>query len=139
MTHIDTSFEYRKGASRISWEHDNARHLLAKIMEEFPDGDADSWAKELLNRASEEGCERSIYLYFTVNHANALVRGKKKHDSRHSRMSAEEMKAKMRTRLLEVIMPNGKALRDCTGTDCVKFGRTQERNGRWLISVGTKV
>src|SRR5215510_701113 len=136
MTHLDSSFEYRKGATRISWEHDSARYLLAKIMEELPDGDVDSWTKELLERAAEEGCERSIYLYFTVNHAAALMRGR---HPRPSKLSREQMKAKMRTRLLDVLMPNGKPLRDCTGEECKRFGAVQENNGRWLQRLGEQV
>lgn len=32
-------------------------------------------------------------------------------------------------RLLDIIMPNGKALRDCTGNECIKFGGFYTRIG----------
>jgi hypothetical protein len=33
-------------------------------------------------------------------------------------------------RLLDILTPNGKALRDCTGADCIKFGGLYARIGK---------
>jgi hypothetical protein len=50
----------------------------------------------------------------------------------HVREQAEKM-------LLDLLMPNGKALRDCTGAECDRFGKADEQRGRWLQRVAAEV
>ena len=135
----DATADAGTGASRISWEHDSAaRNLLWRIMEECPDGNDRIWAEELQRRAPREGCEWSIYLYFAHNHALALKRGRRKRS--YSRPAAvNAAKARLRARLLDLVMPNGKPLRDCTGKDCERFGKADEQRGRWLRRIATEV
>lgn len=128
------------GARRISWEHDSARNLLARIIDEYPDGNDKIWAQHLQERAPQEGCEFSIYLYFAHNHALALKRKPRKRKyGKPSRAKMRRVKAEMRARLLDLLMPNGKPLRDCTGTECEQFGKADEQRGRWLQRVAEEV
>src|SRR5262249_13646469 len=116
MTFIESIMNSGTGASRISWEPDAARSLLARIVAEYPDGDDEIWAEKLQKRAPKEGCEFSIYLYFAHNHGLALKRGRHKRKyAKASRAKVKQIGIKMRARLLDLLMPNGKTLRDCTG------------------------
>jgi len=51
----------------------------------------------------------------------------------------EEIKKRIHEQLLDMIMPNGKALRDCTGADCTRFGKKDMQRGRWLLRLGDEV
>src|SRR5215469_11947834 len=88
------------GASRISWEHDAAHNLLLRIIEEYPDADHKTLARHLRERAPEEGCEFSIYLYFVQNRARAL-KGKRRKRTRGTAASARaaEIKRRLHRRL----------------------------------------
>src|SRR5262249_35543792 len=110
------------GARRISREADPARNLLARIIAEYHDAGDKVWAEKLQKRAPEEDCEFAIYLYFAHNHANALKRRRRKRKyGKPSRIKMSKVRAKMHTRLLDLLMPNGKSLRDCTGAECERF------------------
>jgi len=91
-----------------------------------------------MKRAPEESCERSIYLYFMHNAAHAFKRGRRKR--RYSKAAAiKRAGAKFQRQLLDTIMPNGKPLRDCTGADCTRFGKTDIQRGQWLLRLGDEV
>jgi hypothetical protein len=127
------------GATRISWEHESARNLLLQIMEEFPDADDKTLARHLRERAPAEDCDWPVYLYFVTNHARALRRGRSTRRRRRSATSRAKAKAKVRAALLDLFMPNGKPLRDCTGSECERYGKDDERRGLWLQRVADKV
>jgi hypothetical protein len=134
-TGVDTGI---LGATKISWEHDSARNLLLQIIEEYPDGNNQIWAQHLRERAPAEDCDWPIYLYFVTNHARALMRGPKRKRKR-GKTGGAVAKAKVRARLLDLLMPNGMALRDCTGQQVENFGKADEQRGRWLQRVAAEV
>jgi hypothetical protein len=45
----------------------------------------------------------------------------------------------VRSALLDLLMPNGKPLRDCTGGECERYGKADEQRGLWLQRVAAKV
>lgn len=128
------------GARRISWEPDPARNLLAQIIAEYPDGGDKVWAEQLRERAPEEGCEFAIYLYFAHNHSLVLKRKPRRRKyANPSRAKMSKVRTRMHARLLDLVMPNGKSLRDCTGAECERFGKADEQRGRWLQRVAMEV
>jgi hypothetical protein len=135
---LEMTMDIGTGASRISWKHDSARNLLARIMQEYPDGDYKTWAQHLRERAPEEDCDWPIYLYFTHNHANALNRERRKR--RYIKQKGvKRAKARLRTALLDLVLPNGKRLAECTGAECKRFGQQDRKRGVWLERVGDEV
>ena len=42
----------------------------------------------------------------------------------------------MQLKLLDLMLPNGKTLRDCTGRECREMG---EKVGDWLLKVSSRV
>ena len=137
---IDTGVDTGKlGATRISWEHDSARNLLLQIMEEYPDADDKTLARHLRERDPGEDCDWPVYLYFVTNHARGLRRGRSTRRRRRSATSPIKVKAKVRSALLDLLMPNGKPLRDCTGGECERYGKADEQRGLWLQRVAAKV
>ena len=50
----------------------------------------------------------------------------------------EHIRTEARVMLLDIVMPNGKRLRDCRGTECVKMGKVHIEKGSWWIAIGQK-
>jgi hypothetical protein len=127
------------GATTISWKTPAARNLLLQLIEESPDANNTALARLLQERADEEVTE-IVFLYFVHNHVEALKRGRRLTRKRRRRaISPAKAKAKVRAALLDLVMPNGKPLRDCTGQECERYGRADEQRGRWLQRVAAKV
>jgi hypothetical protein len=48
------------------------------------------------------------------------------------RRAIDALKAKIRGRILQLVMPNGKKLAECTGAECIEFGG-------WYTAIGERV
>jgi hypothetical protein len=124
------------GATQLSWEHNSARNLLLRIREEHPKVDERTLAKHLRDRAAEEDCELAIFLYFVRNALGALTRRSKRRNPATSKRAA---KTKLRLRLLDLVLSNGKLLRDCTGRECERLGKQDQKRGLFLQRVAAEV
>lgn len=51
-------------------------------------------------------------------------------------MHAATVQQQARVMLLDIVMRNGKKLRDCRGTECLKMGKEHTDQGNWLIAIG---
>jgi len=56
----------------------------------------------------------------------------RKRASANERKTIDDLKSRLLSRALTLIMPNGKTLAKCTGAQCIEFGG-------WLIKVGERV
>lgn len=51
-------------------------------------------------------------------------------------MDERRIEERAKIKLSEMLMPNGKKLQDCTGSDCTKLGNTV---GPWLLKLGRRL
>jgi hypothetical protein len=133
MTHVEPGV---LGAYRASWRKANPRELIMRIMRENPSAD-ETTLRELFWREvrNDEDYQRVLSEYFLDHVFKSL------HDSESRKRSSKQAKEAARERahsvkrqlkarvqeeakliLLDLLMPNGKTLRNCTGADCECFG-----------------
>jgi hypothetical protein len=134
-----------QGAKRQSFKRDNPRDLLKRLVEENPHASE----QELLTLFSEtvESDRTHDYMgviieYWFTNNYHSLTGGRRRAAARAPAAAhvaaAPAAGLRMRTlkhlklKLLELRMPNGKALAECTGSDC-------KRIGGWCSKLATKV
>lgn len=120
-----------KGASFIATKTaDNPRDLVIEVLRLHPDAEVKSQFEKF--RALLEDCgddyQRAIDWYFFVNMRDYLV------SNRNRRLNPVEIASvKIKQRevieqikaqivMLDLTMPNGKAMRECTGAEMAKFG-----------------
>jgi hypothetical protein len=146
-----------QGNKRQSFKGANPRDLLVRIVEANPQGTRGQWYFELVDELlSEDGVDylKSVIEYWFSNNLNSLLdkprcpprppvnRAEKAAKSeakikaaitaadKHVELLVDE---KVERILLDLEMPNGKPLRDCTGADLSKMegwvGRMRERVG----------
>jgi hypothetical protein len=96
------------------------RMLLSDDYEDFRDAVIDEWMRIKYSTALGAALPTT-----------ALSRDKKSQKI-HETDKVHTLKIKIVGKLLDVIMPNGKKLANCTGADCIRFGG-------WLINVGEVV
>jgi hypothetical protein len=139
MTYLDTGVQ---GAKRQSMHTTSPRSLLLKLIEENPSMDE----KELLDQYTKAVRDNYTYLdpiveYWFANNYHSLMRQRQTPETREEKtaraIAVENVKETIKQRatrmvLLDLVQPNGKALRDCTGKDCTKFGG-------WLANIAKKV
>lgn len=145
MTMIDTG---TTGAKRQSWHADNPRELLKRLAEQHP-----KWSKEhLLKTLTNEVVDNHKYLtaiieYWFANNYHSLIEQPaapsraRAYDRSASIAAVKEavetqIQHKAEIMLLQMEMPNGKLLRDCTGTECFKLS---SKLGGWLLRISKKV
>ncbi len=140
------------GAKVQSWKGANPRDLLRRIIDDNPAMDKPellaTLRHELLADDQIDYLDTVIEYWFSNNY-HSLVGAMAAQNRLYpmliaSRMAkqakAEVIKGKLRdhiqevaeTILLDMVLPNGKALRDCTGKQCAKAGG-------WLARVAEKV
>lgn len=108
------------GAKVTSWSHDNPRSLLLELVRDLPHADAETLARHLRDRVlDDDRYLLPIVRYFVRNNMRSL---QDRRPRGQSRALVEQAKTKISARLLDMVMPNGKALRDCTGADVRRFG-----------------
>jgi hypothetical protein len=105
-------------AKRQTWEKNNARAVVKEVMDEMPDADSEARFHVFYARAHQFDTE--IYRYFHDNAERALrVRKGESVD----RTKAREQAAKdLKLFLLDLMLPNGKMLRDCTFSEAGRAG-----------------
>ena len=143
MTMVDTGVT---GAKRQSWHATNPRELLKRLIEENP-----KWDKErVLRTFSREVTDNRRYIdtiveyWFANNYHSLIERPARTYRARQTREATEQVKAAIKNEiehkatvmLLELNMPNGKLLRDCTGAECSKLS---SKIGGWLLRISKRI
>ena len=135
------------GAKVQSWKRANPRDLLKRVLDDNPGISLDEAKRIMRDQLKEQDKEDyldAVIDYWTDNNYRALVNPAARQEQRVrtravTRERVEEIKGrvverikeKAREMLLDMTMPNGKPLRDCTGKYCSKLGG-------WLSRVGDK-
>jgi hypothetical protein len=131
------------GAKRASWREYNPRELFRKIYEANPhetEPDLRRLFRQELETHDPETYGRAIVEYFldsvfrALNDASKETRRKTQAGTQNNAKAAIDVAVKERVQreaqviLMDLLMPNGKLLGECTGSECKKFGG-------WLIGV----
>jgi hypothetical protein len=130
MTHIDTGIT---GAKRQSWRHDNPRDTLKKIIEENPRAAKERLLEMFMQIVLERGKRvllETIIEYWFANNLHSLLNSDSNLKKEFSKPQVTKLKEQIRERikiaagivLLDMMMPNKKQLRDCSGTECAAVG-----------------
>lgn len=136
----------KRGASAQSWNQNNPRPILESMIEEFNGDPNDIESRRVLfddfmrmiRKPGYEATLRSVIEYWYTNNYHALIRAKFKQktlaEQREALMETRKGEARNRARilLLDMVMPSGNPLRDCTGEDCA-------RAGGWFALIAEKV
>jgi hypothetical protein len=143
MTHMDLG---TTGAKRQSWEKDNPRELLRRLIERHPENSRKRHLAEFKKLiANRESYWNTIVEYWFSNNYSSLIDppDQEERQSRALEKQAElqtrleqEIEARVKIALLDMVMPNGKALRECTGKECRHFS---SKIGAWLLRVAKQI
>jgi len=135
------------GAKRQSWEDPNPRDLLLRLIKEHPEK-TEAGILALFRREVQDNDDylNPIISYWFANNYLALTAKKKpKEEVQEEREQIRETaKAKLdehiereaKIILLDLLLPNGKVLRNCTGRECAKLG---PKVGRWLTKISKQI
>lgn len=138
MTHIDTG---TLGAKVQSWRKDNPRNLLKRMIEESPKKSKDKLLREfndyVRSPAGMEYLDAIIEYWFSNNWHSLAEKPDIKGAAAAREARTAQFKSTIKTRAVEMVfldfnMPNGKALRDCTGAEC-------KRAGGWFAKIAAKI
>lgn len=150
-----------QGAKRQSWEPGNPRPLLLRLAREHPKADADALEKahlEAIIEAIRDGdfdYVRGLHSYWFGNNLQSALNAdpdlKRSFSpparaAEHKMVDATKADAKAaiaahiersaKLVLLDLILPNGKKLRNATGADCKGLA---PKMGIWLANIARKV
>ncbi|MUO30825.1 MULTISPECIES: hypothetical protein [Rhizobium/Agrobacterium group] len=135
------------GAKVQSWKRYNPRELLIRVMDDHAGADKQAILSALRDALLlDDGPDYldAIIEYWFSNNYNSIVTRPSLTVERKTTVSlkarADTLKAKVKAKIIEeakmilmdMIMPNGKPLRDCTARDC-------EAAGGWLQSLASLV
>jgi hypothetical protein len=148
MTMIDTG---TYGAKRQSTRKANPRDTLLRLMERYPStSEEDLYLKWSLKVDDDADQIDTVKRYWFANNHRSLVMQKreaakppaqKKLEAKTRVTKVEEVKAAIKVRAaqmvlldLQIAVSKGKkkALRDCTGAECLKAGG-------WLVNIGKSI
>lgn len=145
MTTLDTG---TYGAKRISFAETTYRDLVAKLMAKDPGASIDDSFAMFLEEIEKPRNRKHLMSALEYAHANAYGALHKPQPRKATPVQAAKAKveqvalveqakqkikvAAVRMVLLDMVMPNGKALRDSTGKDCAKAGG-------WLAAIAKKI
>jgi hypothetical protein len=142
MTHVDIG---TTGAKRQSW-YDNPREVLRRIVEKNP-----SWSRDRLfiefKRIVEKKpthLETIIEYWFSNNYHSLIERPDATERNRVRVEKTEQLRAALNEKikehakivLLDMLMPNGKKLRECTGSECKILS---SKIGAWLLRLSKQM
>lgn len=123
-----------RGHTRTTWrDATHLRGLLLKLITRHPDATRDELEAMYLVKAREVPALVDEALCRSFD--NDLARVQQPARVRSQRPSAADIAAttqRLTVVMLDLIMPNGKALRDCTGKEC-------RQAGGWLTKVADRV
>jgi hypothetical protein len=131
----------RYGATVQTWFSSGPRDLLRHIVEANPGKDREWIFEEFRSQATARGPEfhaAILEYWFTNNYRSLAERPPSLGPQLQPTVAAvkrqihNKIVEKAEAILLDLIMPNGKQLRSCTGAECAKAGG-------WLSKVGQKV
>ena len=126
------------GAKRATWRSVNPRELLRRIIDGKPKADEAKWRESFWKEIEDDkDYLQAIVEYWLDNNLRSLSDPKlarRTHGLQKQAISSVKatVAQRIRTTLLELKMPNGKTLGNCTGMECAKFGG-------WLTEVGNVV
>jgi len=141
MTHVDTGIT---GAKRQSWKHDNPRDALKNIISDNPKAGKEELLEKFTQTVFQKynrGLIETIIEYWFANNLNSLLNSNSKLKMEFSRPGqVSKVKEQIRERikiaagvvLLDMIMPNNKPLRECTGAECTA-------TGGWLLVLAKRM
>jgi len=153
MTFIDTGV---RGATGQSWRGANPRDLLRRVIDDNPGSDRVSLFRLFVDKLKEEDDGdhmETIIEYWFANNYHSLIAarsGAAANQSGRAAATAERDRwvagttEKLRERiaeeasivLLDMLMPNGKHLAECTGEECAALA---SQLGNWLRKVARRV
>lgn len=127
------------GAKVQSWRRANPRELLRRLLDENPNDDKAALFEIFWSEISEEASTdllKSVAEYWFANNYHSLTG----HAAVRPLARKSEIKAliekriieEARVMLLDMMMPNGKYLAQCTKEECTVFGG-------WLKAVASKL
>lgn len=129
------------GAKVQSWARANPRDLLKSIIEANPTADEREIFRLLKVRLGEDDGQDYMDVildyWFTNNFRSLAPIVGQSREARAATASIPAIKETIKERattmvLMDLAMPNGLPLRDCTGADCNKFGG-------WLSAIAKKL
>jgi hypothetical protein len=132
------------GAKRQSWKT-NPQELLRRIMEQNPTASRSDIFNEFKTALDKRpACLEGVIEYWFSNYFRRLdgVNPKERdrlRDKEKDRLGSAldgKLKEYAGIVLLEMLMPNGKKLRDCTGAECKELS---SKIGAWLLRVSKQV
>lgn len=129
------------GAKVQSWRRANPRDVLKALVESNPGADEGALLKMLRDRLEEDDGRDyldSIVEYWFINNYNSLVPRSPARRINVESVKAGIKKSAVKMVLMDLVMPNGRTLRDCTGGECAAFGGWYERIGA-KVEAGQKV
>lgn len=118
------------GSKVVSWRRSNPRDLLKRIIETNPGATRAQLVSAVRDVASVDEMD-SIIEFWVVNTRRALLK-RPEPSKEEIRARVEQIKNTISARLLDMILPNGKPLRDCTGSECAQVGG-------WLTKIANRV
>jgi len=127
---------HAKGASFIATQSaDNPRDLVIEALKKLPDEEVKAQFDQfraLLDDAGDS-YRRAVDWYFFVNMRDYLVNARNRTIDPMQRAEAKVKQSEAVERvkaqivMLDLTMPNGKAMRDCTGAEMAKFGNRYQK------------
>lgn len=135
------------GAKIQSFRSGNPRDLLRRIIEEDPSASKVELLKACRDEIikDEDMVDAVIEYWFSNNYHSLIGQKSTTCDAQQKRRQSisevatnikERIEERAQMLLLDMILPNGKALRDCTGRECANLGN---RIGQWLKRVSAEI
>jgi hypothetical protein len=132
------------GAKRQSFSRSNPRELLRTLVEQHPQWSRERIFSELRDRvmgARDKAYLDTILEYWFANNYHSLVPEVDRAERQAARSkAASDVKAAIedhiKIALLDMMMPNGKPLRQCTGLECARFS---SKIGAWLLRISKQI
>ncbi len=116
-----------QGAKQQTWEPDNPRALLKRILDENPNLPEQASRSMMLEQLNADPLRYipGLLAYWWPSNYRSLTASQR---TRQPKPSAVEMVSKLREDLLDLMLSNGKSLRNCTFGECAK-------EGGWLVEL----
>lgn len=146
MTYTDTG---TRGAKVQSWRAANPRDLLKRVIDDNPGADRAALLKMFNEALQDDGDDyiETIIEYWFTNNYQSLVAPRFAQEAKRQEtynQAVAGIREQLRKRieegaaivLLDMTMPNGKRLADCTGSECIVLRRSI---GGWLGRVARRV
>jgi hypothetical protein len=136
MSMIDTG---TYGAKRQSWKATNPRDLLKQLIDKLG-ADEEAVREQFAAKVKNDpDCLDTVIEYWVANNYRSIVHPREivRQDPVAKAQTVENIAKYVKTKatalvLLELVQPNGKPLRDCTGKECAKAGG-------WLSKIAAKI